>query len=283
VYFYNQLTTPAKKFYKLIVNNISVMKNGNSVIYIDDAEFADVFKEDNGTDILKEEYQKAWDALKMDRTDLFFVDSTKVILTISKKEIINRVERTISLEPNESGSYYAAGFNSREEVEEAEKKLETIRSNECKILSGNVIQDITDVNDFIVDIVTYTADTEKEQVATVYGALVNREATCEGYAKAFKYFMDYLGIKNVLVTGTARDTSGNEEPHMWNYVCLNDKWYGVDVTWDDPVIIGSSRDLTSEEKHEYLLKKASKFNLRHTTDGHIVDNGYEFSYPSLEN
>ena len=59
---------------------------------------------------------------------------------------------------------------------------------------------------------------------TAYGALVNKEAVCEGYAKAYKLLMDAMGIPCDVVI--------NEE-HAWNVVCLEGKWYLVDVTNDD--------------------------------------------------
>lgn len=63
-----------------------------------------------------------------------------------------------------------------------------------------------------------------------YGALVNNKAVCEGYAKAFKILCDRSGIPCVLVGGTAKN-----QPHMWNYVMIDGKYYLVDCTFDDPV------------------------------------------------
>ena len=56
---------------------------------------------------------------------------------------------------------------------------------------------------------------------------------CEAYARALKVLCDRSNIDCVLVDGTAISNSGSG-PHMWNYVKLNEKWYGVDVTWNDP-------------------------------------------------
>lgn len=63
---------------------------------------------------------------------------------------------------------------------------------------------------------------------TAYGALVEKKALCEGYAKAFAYLCNLVGIENVIVTGETY------VPHMWNMVKLNGNWYHVDVTWDKP-------------------------------------------------
>ena len=58
---------------------------------------------------------------------------------------------------------------------------------------------------------------------------------CEGYADAFKVICDRLGIPCACIVGGA-DSNGKEEPHMWNYVQLEDgKWYLIDITWDDQI------------------------------------------------
>ena len=72
---------------------------------------------------------------------------------------------------------------------------------------------------------TSTADPYSD---TIYGALVRKEARCEGYAKAFSYLCNLAGIENMIVTGYTGVA------HMWNMVKLGGNWYHVDVTWDNP-------------------------------------------------
>ncbi len=67
---------------------------------------------------------------------------------------------------------------------------------------------------------------------TVKGVLLNKKAVCEGYAQAFALFMNLLGIENQIVRGT---TLKNNATHAWNLVKLEDDWYHIDVTWDDPI------------------------------------------------
>lgn len=71
-------------------------------------------------------------------------------------------------------------------------------------------------------------DTESPYSETIYGALVQKKALCEGYAKAFSYLCNLAGIENTIVTGQTK------VPHMWNMVKLGGNWYHVDVTWDNP-------------------------------------------------
>ena len=43
-----------------------------------------------------------------------------------------------------------------------------------------------------------------------------------------------LGIECGYVTGKARNSDGIGN-HAWNYIKLDDGYYMVDVTWDDPI------------------------------------------------
>ncbi len=71
-------------------------------------------------------------------------------------------------------------------------------------------------------------DTKYPFADTVYGALVENKAHCEGYSKAFSYLCNLAGIENTIVTGETY------VDHMWNMVKIGGNWYHVDVTWDNP-------------------------------------------------
>ena len=61
---------------------------------------------------------------------------------------------------------------------------------------------------------------------------------------------------------------------------LNGNWYAVDVTWDDPIIVGGGK-LTQKEKYRYFLKGSKTFNENHTPTGYFTDGGQLFTYPTL--
>ncbi len=91
----------------------------------------------------------------------------------------------------------------------------------------------------------------------------NLNPVCEGYARAFKLICDALDIPCVLVSGRAGVTESNREPHMWNYVQMEDnKWYAVDVTWDDPVLQDGS---SGDGKDTYFLVGADTKVVDETT------------------
>lgn len=96
------------------------------------------------------------------------------------------------------------------------------------------------VHDWLVkntayDYYNYVLQTIPEPSYGMEGAVLYGKAVCQGYAEAFSYFMDALGIENEMVTGTANNGNGLWIGHAWNKVKLDGKWYFIDVTWDDPL------------------------------------------------
>ena len=90
-------------------------------------------------------------------------------------------------------------------------------------------------------------------------ALEGRSGTdgpvCEGYARAFQVLCNELNIPCVLVDGEAKTDPGDApESHMWNYVQIDDGWYAIDVTWNDPYIAATPEEkITGRENHDWML------------------------------
>ena len=85
------------------------------------------------------------------------------------------------------------------------------------------------VHDALASAVTYDLTADMNQSA--YSALVNGKSVCAGYARAYQYLLQQLGIPCYYCTGY----SGGY--HAWNIVKLEDGYYNVDVTWDDAAAI----------------------------------------------
>ena len=62
-----------------------------------------------------------------------------------------------------------------------------------------------------------------------YGALAEGQPVCEGISLAFLAAMNRLGIPCTYVAQFDASGAG----HGWNRVCLNGKWYNLDLTFDD--------------------------------------------------
>lgn len=83
------------------------------------------------------------------------------------------------------------------------------------------------IHDAIINHTSYGKEDERS-AHTIEGVLIDKVAVCEGYAKTFSLLLKKAGIKNNYVIGSSRNVT-----HAWNQVCINDKWYNVDITWND--------------------------------------------------
>lgn len=97
------------------------------------------------------------------------------------------------------------------------------------------------VHDALIDRVAYNMGAQMNQGA--YSALVNGQTVCAGYARAFQYLMQQLGIPCYYCTGYAG------EAHAWNIVSLDDGYYNVDTTWDDTE--GGNYDFFNKTDQDY--------------------------------
>ena len=100
----------------------------------------------------------------------------------------------------------------------------------------NDYEKVVAAHDYIVSNCRYNKeaidnDTLCDDDFSTYGALVKGLAVCQGYAEAFEMLMDIAGIDCIMVKGTVN----NGVSHAWNMVKLENDWYHVDTTFDDPV------------------------------------------------
>ena len=79
-----------------------------------------------------------------------------------------------------------------------------------------------------------------------YSLLVDKTGVCQAYTLAYQLLLNRVGIEN----GTVSSRTLN---HIWNTVLLDDSWYHVDVTWDDPV-----DDRTGRVLHRYFCISDAK-------------------------
>ena len=89
---------------------------------------------------------------------------------------------------------------------------------------------------------------------TAYGALVDFDAVCEGYAKAMQLLLQRVGIPCTLVTGRSGE---NDEAHMWNLVRINGNTYHLDPTWNDS---------QNGNLHTYFNLTTASISATHTID-----------------
>jgi len=85
------------------------------------------------------------------------------------------------------------------------------------------------VHDHLCERCVYDLDAHNHQSA--FSCLVEGSSVCGGYARAFQYVMQQLGVPAYYVMGQAIVSEGG--PHAWVIVMIGGNAYNVDVTWDD--------------------------------------------------
>lgn len=109
---------------------------------------------------------------------------------------------------------------------------------------------IKNIHDFIINNSKYDSNRSESKLSNyksdiAYGPLFEGYAICGGYTDLMELFLERLMIKSFKVS------SNN---HIWNAVYLDNKWYHLDLTWDDPVASDGNNYL----EHNYFLISTDK-------------------------
>lgn len=276
-FYYNQLNNYSKLIYQSLEKQKDKLKTGNSIIQLPDT-ISEILESDKNS--VEAIFSIAVNAFEYDNPDVFYLDSSKLVLYYERDTLGNY---NIYLKHNNQfENYLIDGFSSKKEIEEEEIKIEDIANqikNETESLSTQ--QKILYIHDWLVDNIKYDETVSKINRSNIYGTFVEREVTCAGYAKAFKYVMDKLNFECIIVQGTATSEEKTEN-HAWNYIKIDNKWYGIDCTWDDPIIIGGSENGTRQKFYTYYLKGQNVFNNTHKPFETFYATNVEINYPELE-
>lgn len=119
---------------------------------------------------------------------------------------------------------------SKEEIKEINEKINTLKQ-ELYNNELNKKEQIKAIHDYIINNSKYDSDRSDRNIIkyksdTAYGPLFQGYAICGGYTDLMAIFLNDLNIENYKVSS---------KNHIWNAVKINDIWYNLDLTWDDPV------------------------------------------------
>ena len=141
------------------------------------------------------------------------------------------------------------------------------------------------LHDYLVENCRYSYGSEtNDNEFRAYGALVEGQAVCNGYAEAMALLLSCAGVENRYVVGTANSGSrssgqqtdaadqNKKENHAWNLVKLNGTWYHLDSTWDDPV---GEKEIVS---HAYFNMSDELMERDHTWNKEKYEQGPDMSW-----
>lgn len=278
-YFYDQLEEQAKIIYRALEVNKEELKTGTHQINLG-TSLSDVLASDGGEEKLGYYYQSAIESYIYDNPEAFYLNVNKMYLNIETTTKRNKTTYNVFINQGKEANYLADGYDNKTEIDQAMEQIEQVKNEIVRQKTGNTYKDIKMVHDYLVENIEYDSSISEADIYNLYGAMVRGKSVCEGYAKAFKYLMDQLEIPCVIIIGKGTNSSGKTENHAWNYVQLNQTWYAVDSTWDDPVVIGGGK-ANSSSKYKYFLKGSTGFNRDHVPSGQFTEGGKVFSYPEL--
>ncbi|WP_334076180.1 MULTISPECIES: transglutaminase domain-containing protein [Paenibacillus] len=111
-------------------------------------------------------------------------------------------------------------------------------------------QRVKAIHDYVVLNLEYDKDLKKY---TAYEALKTGEAVCQGYSLLTYKLLKGAGIENRIVEGVA-----GGQLHAWNLVKLENRWYHLDTTWNDPLSAPKDRI-----RYDYYLRTDAELRKDH--------------------
>lgn len=120
-------------------------------------------------------------------------------------------------------------------------------------------------HDYIINHSKYDKDRSDNGIINyqsdiAYGPLLQGYSLCGGYTDAIELFLEDLKVKSYKISN---------DKHVWNGANLNNNWYHLDLTWDDP-ITSNNQDIL---EYTYFLvnnkQLTSTNNDQHQFDANI--------------
>ena len=117
-----------------------------------------------------------------------------------------------------------------EDIQEIDQKIDDIYHSLIKD-NDNVIDNIKNVHNYIINNSKYDSLRSDNNVINyksdiAYGTLIQGYGLCGGYTDAMELFLERMNIKSYKISSNS---------HVWNAIFVNNQWYHLDLTWDDPV------------------------------------------------
>ena len=160
-----------------------------------------------------------------------------------------------------------------------------------EIISNIITPEMSDVekelaiHDFVINNCKYDeryfTDNLPIESYSAYGTLILGNSVCQGYAVAMDKLLNAVGIESKIVVGEALNADDNTYiSHAWNIVKLDNEFYHVDATWDDPIMEDGSERL----RYSYFNLTDSQIEINHkwNKDNYQSCTGTKYWFDNLE-
>lgn len=212
----------------------------------------------SGLDSLKRDINVVGMGLTKDNIDdfyfsLLFDNPQYFYVYTSYKYIYSEKDNSvISIKPKYITSDKEPGDDTEAEIAQQNieiNKMKTVFNKNTEKLMSSINDSMSDVekllalHDALACHMTYSKDTSgkyKMSVYTAYGSIAEGNGVCQAYTLGYSYLAKLAGIDDIHVV--------SNKYHSWNMVKLDEQWYHIDVTFDDPL-----KDTQGRVLHKYFL------------------------------
>lgn len=197
---------------------------------------------------------------------------------------VNTNEFEYSIQQN-TLTFYPHYYYTDKEVQMYNQMIE---ENTCELI--NQISQIDDqllqiqmIYEYIVDHVHYQMGGQTDQ--TLIGSLVENQAVCAGYARAYQYLLNQVDIDCTYIVGKSIDESFDQvlpkeyEGHAWVMIHYDNDYYYSDVTWADReegelqhTCYGYML-MSSDEMERCYIPEVNYEKTKHLQTNYFIENG----------
>ena len=168
------------------------------------------------TNTRPEDIDPTFRAIVRDHPELFWIDGSCVYTYASLGDVMN-------IEP---------GFTlPLDQVESVRQRIEA----EAGLFLAGVPADASEYDkaraayEYVIAETDYSTNAAQNQ--NIQSVFLAHESVCAGYARAYQYLLQRMGMECAYVEGSIVDA---DEDHAWNLVRIDGSYTYVDPTWGDP-------------------------------------------------
>lgn len=232
------LSTNQKKIYDIIEYNVYNIEENFSI----------------PTTCTKDEVSEAFDAVRYDRPDIFWLTGAITFNFYPESGVVYRLTPAYSCTKAERDEYINLI------TEQATAICESVKNEDD-------YTKVKEIWDWICNNTVY--DEAAENCHTMLGVFKNHRAVCSGYADAFTYLCNEAGIPCMNIVGVADTSNAGTVSHAWNAYKIDDTVVYGDITWSDK----DSEDNTPIDYSWFCLSKSDIEMSHHACDETVLPEG----------
>ena len=151
-----------------------------------------------------------------------------------------------------SVNFFVTYLLTREEEQFVNKEVKSL-ARQLTDDKMSEFEKVKEIHDYVVRHTVYSSETHSSQYSP-YTILTEQKGVCQAYAFLIYRLLQEVNIEVLYVKGQAGGSL-----HSWNLVKLDNEWYHLDATWNEPNGVGEE-----DVGYRYFLVTDQHLKLTHT-------------------